>query len=411
LSLLALVAAGCAATTTVPTSTAEPTTGATASTVPVSTPEPTVVPPPSSATGAAGLRSTLARLLTEHVYLASAATGSALAGRSEAFNGAVGSLEVNSIELSLVIGTIYGPQAGNQFLELWRRHIGFVVDYTTGLATDDQAMADAAVEALLGYTFEFGDFLHAANPNLDSDVVADLVEEHILTLKAVIDAQASGNPAAAYTAFRMAAGHMDSIAAPLAGAIAVQFPAAFSGTASSPPAGLRTRLTVLLGEHVALASEATGAALAGRQADFDAAAASLDANSVDLSAAIGSVYGDEAGNQFLDLWRRHIGFVVDYTTGLATGDQAKADDAVEALLAYTFEFGDFLNAANPNLDSDVVADLVEAHILTLKAVIDAQAGGDPAVSYAAVRTAIGHMPMIADPLAEAIVVQFPGMFR
>jgi hypothetical protein len=58
----------------------------------------------------------------------------------------------------------------------------------------------------------------------------------------------------------------------------------------------------------------------------------------------------------------------------------------------------------------VVADLVKHHVLTLKAVVDAQASGDHPRAFTALRTAGGHMPMIADPLAEAIVKQFPDRF-
>jgi hypothetical protein len=47
-------------------------------------------------------------------------------------------------------------------------------------------------------------------------------------------------------------------------------------------------------------------------------AAALDGNSVDIANAIGSVYGKDAGESFLPLWRKHIGFVVDYTVGVAT---------------------------------------------------------------------------------------------
>ncbi len=63
---------------------------------------------------------------------------------------------------------------------------------------------------------------------------------------------------------------------------------------------------------------ATGSALGGRTAEFDAAATAVDGNSIDIAKAIGSVYGADAEKAFLPLWRKHIGFVVDYTTGLAT---------------------------------------------------------------------------------------------
>jgi hypothetical protein len=173
---------------------------------------------------------------------------------------------------------------------------------------------------------------------------------------------------------------------------------------------LRVALNSLLHEHVQLAASATGAALGGRDDEFAAAADALDANSVDLSKAIGAVYGKGAEDAFLPLWRKHIGFFVDYTQGVAAKDQAKADKAVADLTTYTQDFGAFLNSANPNLPKDAVADLVKTHVLTLKDVVDAQAAMDHTAHYSALRAAYGHMSMISDPLAAAIVTQFPDKF-
>jgi hypothetical protein len=175
-------------------------------------------------------------------------------------------------------------------------------------------------------------------------------------------------------------------------------------------AELRASLNRLLQEHVYLAGAATGAALGGRDAEFKAAAGALDGNGVDLSKMIGAVYGADAGQAFLALWRRHIGFAVDYTTGVATRDRKKADGAVDALVAYSQDFAAFLASANPNLPKSAVADLVKTHVVTLKDVVDAQAAKDPAKTYAALRSAAGHMSMIADPLAAAIAKQFPDKF-
>ena len=50
------------------------------------------------------------------------------------------------------------------------------------------------------------------------------------------------------------------------------------------------------------------------------------------------------------------------------------------------------------------------HVVALKDVIDAQAAKDPARAFTAQRTGAAHMQMIADPLAEAIVTQFPERF-
>jgi hypothetical protein len=185
---------------------------------------------------------------------------------------------------------------------------------------------------------------------------------------------------------------------------------ATAATSDTRAAQLRAGLNNLFSEHVYLAGAATNAALGGREAEFTAAAGALDANSVAISKAIGSVYGEGAQKAFLPLWRRHIGFVVDYTVGVAGNDKAKQDKAVGDLVNYTQDFGAFLSSANPNLPKSVVADLVKHHVVTLKDVIDAQASKDPARAYTALRSAAGHMQMIADPLAEAIVKQFPGKF-
>jgi hypothetical protein len=364
----------------------------------------------TSATKAAELRASLNYLLGEHILLASSATGAALAGREAQFKAAAAALDGNSIDISKAIGSVYGQGAQDAFLPLWRRHIGFVVDYTVGLATKDRAKQDKAVTDLVQYTQDFGAFLASANPNLPKDVVTGLVKTHVLTLKDVIDAQAAADQDKAFGATRTAYAHMGMIADPLAGAIVTQFPDRFPGSTTSASTGLRTTLTMAFQEHTYLAARATGAALGGRDPEFKAAAAALDANGIDISKAIGSVYGQGAEDAFLPLWRRHIGFVVDYTVGVATKDKAKQDKAVQDLVGYSQDFGAFLASANPNLPKDVVAGLVKDHILTLKPVIDAQAAGDQPKVYTMLRSATGHMRMIADPLAEAIVKQFPQKF-
>jgi hypothetical protein len=364
----------------------------------------------TSASKAADLRATLDYLLGEHVLLASSAAGAALGGRDAQFKAAASALDANSVDISKAIGSVYGQGAQDAFLPLWRRHIGFVVDYTVGVATKDKPKQDKAVADLVQYTQDFGAFLASANPNLPKEAVADLVKSHVLTLKDVIDAQAAGDQPKAFTATRAAYAHMTMIADPLAGAIVKQFPDRFPGSTTAAAAGLRSTLTMAFQEHTYLAARATGAALGARDPEFKAAAAALDANGVDISKALGSVYGQGAQDAFLPLWRRHIGFVVDYTIGVATKDQTKQRKAVEDLVGYSQDFGAFLASANPNLPKDVVAGLVKDHILTLKPVIDAQAAGDQPKVYTMLRAATAHMRMIADPLAEAIVKQFPQKF-
>jgi hypothetical protein len=180
--------------------------------------------------------------------------------------------------------------------------------------------------------------------------------------------------------------------------------------AMGPQANLRLALNQLLSEHATLAAAATNAALGNRPKEFEAAAGALDANSIDISKAIGSVYGDAAGEAFLPLWRKHIGFFVDYTLAKAKGSKKGQEKAVNNLVQYASDFGAFLNSATPALPKEAVAELVKMHILSLKDVVDAQAKKDQKLAYAKIREAAHHMQMIADPLADAIIKQFPDKF-
>lgn len=175
-------------------------------------------------------------------------------------------------------------------------------------------------------------------------------------------------------------------------------------------ADLRVAVNLLLAEHVDLAGAATGWAMMGMNKNFTAAAGALDANSVDLANAIGLVYGDGAKDAFLPLWRKHIGFYVNYVTSTIKQDMGGRDQAVADLMGYAKDFGAFLNAANPNLPADAVESLVKEHVVTLAAMADAQANQDWAKAYEAQRKAAAHMQMISDALAGAIVTQFPERF-
>src|SRR5437763_110434 len=137
---------------------------------------------------------------------------------------------------------------------------------------------------------------------------------------------------------------------PMGSATTVSGSSTSAGGTESGAATLRAGLTSLLQEHVYLAGIAvdTAAGSGLTSPAFKAAAASLDQNSVALSQAIGSVYGDAAGKKFLSLWRQHIGFFVDYTKGLATHDAKLAAQAQGELNGYRNTFAAFLHSANPN---------------------------------------------------------------
>ena len=182
-----------------------------------------------------------------------------------------------------------------------------------------------------------------------------------------------------------------------------------TGGVDTPAADLRAGLTALLQEHVYLAGIAINQAVAdGGDLEAPATVAAvetLDDNSIALSEAIASVYGDEAGDQFLALWRDHIGMFVDYTLGGATGDADMQAAALAELDDYASEFGAFIESATGGeLPGSAVESELATHVDTLTAAIDSILAGDTDV-FANLRTAAGHMPMTASALAGAIATQ------
>ncbi len=179
----------------------------------------------------------------------------------------------------------------------------------------------------------------------------------------------------------------------------------------SKAASLRVLLNNLEAEHVDLAAAATRAGFDG-DPSFTAAAGALGRNTDELSAAIASVYGEEAGAKFKEIWASHIGFFVDYTVAAKGGDKAGMDQAVQNLNGYVEAISTFLSGANPNLPKDAVAQLVTEHVGLLKEAVDKHGAGDFAGSYDAqsrARTQITND--IANTLAGAIVKQKPDNFQ
>jgi hypothetical protein len=365
---------------------------------------------------AADLRVAMTRLLSEHAALAMEATRQGFdAGDLEdpEFVAAAGALQGNTDDLVAAIDGIYGADAAQAFGAQWEAHIGFFVDYTVGLVTEDTAAQDKAVEDLTGYVTDFGQFLSdATGGNLPADAAQGALSEHVTQLKTQIDQYAAGDYEAAYATAREAYAHMAMTADALSLAIIQQDPDTFSGNdlAWSPAVDLEITLQQLLGEHALLAVEATRNGVTGAE-DFDAAAGALGANTADLTAAIESVYGAEAGQAFNAQWAAHIGFFVDYTVATAGGDDAAKQQAADDLGGYVQDFGAFLGTATEeNLPTEAAQSSLEEHVGQLAGQVDQFFAEDFEAAYASERTAYEHMYMTGTALAAAIAGQFPDQF-
>ena len=185
-------------------------------------------------------------------------------------------------------------------------------------------------------------------------------------------------------------------------------------SAESPATTLTRDLTSLLAGHEYLAGIAlyTAVQAKGDLEDPTVAAAvkELDDNSVALSEAIESIYGAEAGKKFLDLWRAHIGFFVDYTLAEATGDEAAAKKAQKDLDGYRADFGALIEGATEGgLSQEAVAEALNVHVNSTIAAIDSIVAAD-GKAFDKLRLAADHLPHLATTLSTAIAEQFPEKF-
>jgi hypothetical protein len=320
---------------------------------------------------AAQLRTTLTAQLQEHVYLAGIAldTGAGFGLDSPEFELAAAALDENSVKLADTVGSV-APDQRDAFLDLWRQHIGFFVDYTRGAAEGDAALQDEALTSLDGYRQDAGAFFEQVTGGaLPADAVAESLGGHVDTVIAAIDAVAAGD-ASVFDRLKAAADHVNGTASALAGGIAQA--ASIEGDVDSPAATLHADLAGLLQEHVYLAGIAVKTAYAaGPDSDaFQAAAGTLDANSVELSTAVASIAGEEKGQAFLDLWRQHIGFFVDFAVGAAGDDTEAMSQAIQNLEGYTQDAGAFFeDITGGELPADAVAGSLTEHIATLAGAI------------------------------------------
>jgi hypothetical protein len=179
--------------------------------------------------------------------------------------------------------------------------------------------------------------------------------------------------------------------------------------ADSKAADLRTRLDLLLGEHVIVVAKESGAA-AGPQAEYTAYASLLITNGSALGDLMRSAFGETAGGQFDQLWSEQNGYLVEYTIGLVTHNQSKSNGAMSGLLnGFVPQFSQFITTMT-QLPSDSMAQLATQQVLKTKAMIDDQVAQNYPRMYADLRTAYAQTSQFGDALAPRIAKEFPDKF-
>ena len=182
-------------------------------------------------------------------------------------------------------------------------------------------------------------------------------------------------------------------------------PAAEAATVPAPQ--LQATMRSLWHGHIVHARDYALAMHAGNDADAKKAADAVVENAKQISGAVGSFYGQAAGDQMMTLLAGHWGAVKTMTDERIKGDEAAANKAMSDLNANASEIAKFLAGANPNLPENTVFGLLLAHGAHHSAQVNLIVKGDTDGEAAEWKAMQDHMDMIADALAGAIAKQFP----
>jgi hypothetical protein len=359
---------------------------------------------------AAQLRVDLDRLLAEHAFLTIEQMRSGLTNGPD-FAAAATAVEANSTEVAAAIGSVYGEAAVDPFGEIWRSHIGYLVDYAVSLGKNDTTGQQTALTGLATYRRNLATFLTGANPGVDLAGITEALDMHTAQLLEFIDTEDKGDHLGAYAIERTAYPHMFDVGDALAKVIANKFPERFTGlnVAYSAAGTLRVTLDRLLAEHAFLAAEAMRSGVAGAP-DFEAAKSAIGGNSADLQAVVAAAYGAQAASAFRTLWDGHITGYVSYINAARGTDATAKTQATTQVATYTGQLAGFLAGANPYLDAAALSTLFQEHANHLTGQVDAFAKDDFVGTYALVRTGYRHMFAAGEALAIGIATQMPKKF-
>ncbi|MCA1012405.1 copper amine oxidase [Halobacillus halophilus] len=366
---------------------------------------------PEVSTEAVELRAQLDNLFSEHAYLAVETMRKGAEG-AEDFEASAAALSSNTEDLSKAISSVYGEEAGTKFKDMWSSHIGYFVDYVKATGSEDEEAKQEALDELSQYRDDFSTFISEATGNrLKAEDLSEGLQMHVNQLIGAFDAYVEGNYEEAYMKERKAIEHMYGVSKGMSSAIVNQFPDKFNHTkAVTPAADLRSNLNHLLSEHVGLATMAMQNGLDGSE-DFEASAQALSNNTEDLTKAMTKIFGEEAGDQFNEIWTQHIDDFVAYVKATANEDEEKQKEAMQALEDYRETFANFLEeGTNGELSAEKLAPSLQQHADFLFNTFDQYAEGDYEQTYQTLRDSYAHMFGASKALSTGIVAQNPEMF-
>jgi len=173
---------------------------------------------------------------------------------------------------------------------------------------------------------------------------------------------------------------------------------------------LRATLDALLSEHYVLAVDSMMKIYDGDEA-AEAAMAALDENAADMEPVIASVYGEEGGAAFVEIFDKHNMGTDDYAMAVKEGDEEMKQEALDGIEAFVTEMGDFLGTATEgNLPADGAKDALRQHEDFVQDTFDLYVAGEFEASYMTYLDGFKQIFGAGAAISGAIHAQFPDKF-
>lgn len=361
----------------------------------VQTAAPVAVTAPSATDAAVRLQA----LLAEHSVLAADLMRSRIRGDADFVQAADAALGRNTEDMTALMRQLFGDAMVREFGPMWSEHVVELVAYASALAArDDQAREHTRGE-LVEYEEELSRFFAgASHGRLTTAAAHHALDAHVRHLTGQADAYAAGDWATADRDYREGYRHMYELGRTLADAL---LPAADRAALREPVWRLRSQLGELLAEHVVLVEDVTRAAVANTP-DFTAAAAMINANTRDLTAAMDTLFGAATAGRFQQVWGLHVEQLVGYSAALAGDDPAGRDRARTGLHGYEARMGALLSqVTGERMDAAALTAAFRAHDDLLLRHADAYAARDYATAHELARQTYRHGFDMARELADA----------
>jgi hypothetical protein len=283
---------------------------------PMQSPIPTdsASPSPTPANSkAADLRTKMNLLLGEHVMVV-AKQATAAANKTDEHSSYTSLLIANTNSLVDLIRSAYGNTAATQFEKSWGIQNGYLVDYTIGLVSHNDAKSNGAKSGLAnGFVPEFAKLITSLT-QIPVDQVTQHETRQMTVMQAVIEDAAAQSYPKMYVDLRAVYAITSGVGDLLATRTVQLFPDKFPGDPATKAVDMRVSLNVLLQEHSYLATMTTDAAAAARTTEQAGAAAALGANADALGKLFTDMSGAGAGNQIAQLWGARNSDLINYAT-------------------------------------------------------------------------------------------------